>query len=192
MSRKKVEINKERGKRLRQLLLDRGMDQSELADKLNYTKEHISYVVNGHRNLTQDMAEAIVKIFPDVRVGWLLGIDKHMTNLDIIAEKGDTVLSCICAIEDVLKYSAFLLGYNVVEVENDSAKNCKENVQEYELNKSYWILTDSKSQTITITLSDYLELRDEVLRYSKFLLEGIIYRANNSWHPLSITPEDIK
>lgn len=189
MGRKKTEINQECGKRLRQLLSERGMDQRELADKLNYTKEHISYVINGHRNLTQDMAEAIVKIYPDVRVGWLLGIDKYKSNLDIMRERGNTVLSCICAIEEVLKYSASMLGYNVVEAGHTSDEGI---VQKYEDNKLYWMLTNSNAEKISITLGDYLVLRNEVLRYSQFLLEGIVHKANDSWNPLSITPEDIK
>ena len=68
MSRKRVEVNPIRGKRLKMLLTENGIDQQELADKIGYTKEHISYIINGRRNLTEEAAQAVVKQFPDTRI----------------------------------------------------------------------------------------------------------------------------
>lgn len=80
MSRKKVEINPIRGERLKMLLIENGVDQKELAEKIGYTKEHISYIINGRRNLTEDAAQAIIKLFPGTRIEWLMGYDEFKTN----------------------------------------------------------------------------------------------------------------
>lgn len=81
MSRKRVEVNPIRGKRLKMLLTENGIDQQELADKIGYTKEHISYIINGRRNLTEEAAQAVVKQFPDTRIEWLMGYDDFKTQL---------------------------------------------------------------------------------------------------------------
>lgn len=81
MSRKKVEINPIRGERLKMLLIENGVDQKELANKIGYTKEHISYIINGRRNLTEDAAQAIIKQFPGTRIEWLMGYDDFKTPL---------------------------------------------------------------------------------------------------------------
>lgn len=81
MSRKRVEVNPIRGERLKMLLIENGVDQKELADKIGYTKEHISYIINGRRNLTEDAAQAIIKQFPGTRIEWLMGYDDFKTSL---------------------------------------------------------------------------------------------------------------
>ena len=63
------------------LLTENGIDQQELADKIGYTKEHISYIINGRRNLTEEAAQAVVKQFPDTRIEWLMGYDDFKTQL---------------------------------------------------------------------------------------------------------------
>lgn len=79
MARKRAEINPIRGERLRSLLEKHSMEQQELAIKIGYTKEHISYIINGKRNLTEDAAERIVEMFPETRIEWLLGYDNYET-----------------------------------------------------------------------------------------------------------------
>lgn len=82
MGRKKVEINKIRGENLRMLLNENGMAQKELAEKIGYTKEHISYIINGKRNLREDAAKAIVGLFPPTRFEWLMGYDGYKTETE--------------------------------------------------------------------------------------------------------------
>lgn len=79
MGRKMTAINADRGQRLKILLAESGMRQDELADKIGYTKEHISYIVNGKRNLTEDAARAIIRLFPETRIEWLMGYDDCRT-----------------------------------------------------------------------------------------------------------------
>lgn len=79
MGRKRTEINPIRGQRLRELLSELDIDQKELAETIGYSPEHISYVINGRRNLTQDAAESIAKAIPGVRVEWLMALDNFRT-----------------------------------------------------------------------------------------------------------------
>lgn len=78
MARKRSEVNRIRGENLRKVLKYYGMTQNELAEKIGYTKEHISYIVNGRRNLTPEAAESIVALFPNVNLDWLMGIGGYM------------------------------------------------------------------------------------------------------------------
>lgn len=121
MARKPVKINPIRGEHLKALLSRHHMAHQDLAEKIGYSKEHISYVVNGKRNLTEDMADSIIqKVFPTVRKEYLLGIDEYETlqdvqsakdarikaSLDRIFEDGDIVI-------EFLHFIARSKGYNM-------------------------------------------------------------------------------
>lgn len=84
MGRKKTERFPERGKRLQTLLTESGMTQKELSQKIHFSKEHISYVVSGERNMSYEMARSIVSIFPSVRYEWLMGYDDFKTTDDYV------------------------------------------------------------------------------------------------------------
>ena len=52
-------IRRIQGERIKECMRERNVKSSELAEKLNYTPQHISYVINGKRRLTKDMAISI-------------------------------------------------------------------------------------------------------------------------------------
>lgn len=85
MGRKRAEINVIRGVRLKALLKSKGVEQQTLADMIGYSVEHISYIINGKRNLTEDAAKRIVELFPGTRISWLLGYDDYETESDRIS-----------------------------------------------------------------------------------------------------------
>lgn len=90
MGRKKTERFPERGKRLQTLLTESGMTQKELSQKIHFSKEHISYVVSGERNMSYEMARSIVSIFPSVRYEWLMGHDDFKTTDDYELHRAET------------------------------------------------------------------------------------------------------
>lgn len=189
MARKQTEVNPIRGERLRSLLEQHGMEQQELANRIGYTKEHISYIVNGKRNLTQEAAEAIVKIFPEARIGWLLGYEEHETNDDLILDVANEFVITEEAIIKLMRFAAKLLGYRLKW--SDSA--CEESdgegiVQEYDPNEVRFDLIKGRTK-FEITAEEERNFRDELARYSMFLLEGLIHQKNDTWHPFSITKE---
>lgn len=184
MARKRVEINKVCGERLRSLLKKYKMNQQELADEIGYTKEHISFVINGKRNLTPEAAEAIVEIFPDTRIGWLLGYEDYETDTDllnvIVKENLDTAL----AIEELLLFAAKYLGYQTettLVIEPGMFQNYNPNeIQGY-------LIKDNTH--IAITSDDVDFLVNEVARSAVFILEGLIHKKNDSWHPFYFKEE---
>ena len=63
------------GQRLKTLLKQHRKTQAWLAEQLHFAPEHISNIVTGKRGITADNARLIAKLFPDVRIEWLLGMD---------------------------------------------------------------------------------------------------------------------
>ncbi len=52
-------IRRVQGERIKECLRERNIKSSKLAEELNYTPQHISYVINGKRRLTKEMAISI-------------------------------------------------------------------------------------------------------------------------------------
>lgn len=68
MSRKHIEIDPERGRRLKSLIVKSKVTQYSIAEKLCYEPQHISNIVRGKRQLTEELAQRIVdEIFPSMR-----------------------------------------------------------------------------------------------------------------------------
>lgn len=84
MSRKRIEIDPECGRRLKSLLAKNKVSQCSLAEKLGNEPQHISNIVRGKRRLTPDLAQRIVdEVFPSINVEWLL----NRSDCETIAEK---------------------------------------------------------------------------------------------------------
>lgn len=112
MKRKAERVNPIRGARLKILLSEHHMEQKELADKMGYTKEHISYIVNGRRNLTADAAEAIVKLLPTANIDWLMGYSDFKTD----DQRVDTLIRGKNEITELITRQMALHGYHIVEM----------------------------------------------------------------------------
>lgn len=56
-------IKKLQLERIRECMHESGLTQKQIAENLNYTEQHISYVFNGKRALTVEMATELAKIF---------------------------------------------------------------------------------------------------------------------------------
>lgn len=84
MSRKRVQIDPECGRRLKGLLIRNKVPQCDLATKLGHEPQHISNIVRGKRRLTPDLAQRIVdEVFPSINVEWLL----NRSDCETIEEK---------------------------------------------------------------------------------------------------------
>lgn len=84
MARKKQKINKVRGQNLQTLLNEKKMSQIVLSSKIPYTKEHINSVINGHRNLTDEMARKVLAVeeFASESYEWLMDYTKFRTKTE--------------------------------------------------------------------------------------------------------------
>lgn len=63
MSRKKVEINENKAKRLRECIEQTGLTQKEFAKKVGYGEQNLSAILNNRKNLSDTLAEDIERVF---------------------------------------------------------------------------------------------------------------------------------
>lgn len=90
MGKRFPEINPKTGQRVKELCIDLGITQKELADKIHLSEKTVSSMVRGHSGVTRPTAEAIVCCFPEYRIEWLLGIDDVKTKYDMqLLDKAD-------------------------------------------------------------------------------------------------------
>ena len=164
MSKKRIEINPVRGERLKILLREKRIDQQTPADKIGYSKEHISYVVNGRRNLTEGAARAIIRLFPDIRIEWLMGYDefktiheKNVTPLLQALEKADDESQKLTT--GVLSFLS-LTNYKLrlVEKDGNSVSDLLKQVHDF-------AIIEHESQQISLSISEFNNLENEILDY---------------------------
>lgn len=163
MGRKKGEINKIRGERLRQLLSERGIDQKDLADKIGYTAEHISYVVNGKRNLTEDAARSIVNLFPPTRFEWLMGYDDYMTMSDLISHHTGNKSDRIDLVFKLLE----LHGYAINDITSEMPTHAEDGMEWKETTYSFAkngrtrFFKSNELMNLIQQIDDYVEMLSE-------------------------------
>ena len=91
------EHNKKVGKRVKELYKSHGMTQAKLAEALGYSDQNtISQIVNGHRSLTPEAANTLVRMFPEVSLDWLLGRSDYKN-------EGDRLMDLLLSNEVKLK-----------------------------------------------------------------------------------------
>jgi len=123
--RKKEEINKICGKRLRELISASNLTQYEFADKINYTEQQVSYMVNGKRRITPDAAMRIAEMFPPTRFEWLLGLDDFKTPFEIKLNKPiKKAFEILCTRDYIIRFAP-VLGFEFVEHEFSKTKGWK-------------------------------------------------------------------
>lgn len=190
MARKKSEVNIEerdalrklRGDNLRKVLLSHGMSQSTLAEKIGYTPEHVSYIVNGTRNLTLQAAEKVVDLFPDVRLDWLMGYGGYMNWEEEVAAEAEELSNSFAKdmrLENALKEFIECLGYKVyvrlggikhedgVTYHDDSVEACR------------IVAPNGQKEEIT-----YKELQQIIYNITSFAKNELSKQFDESWQLL--------
>ena len=177
MGRNPVEINPIRGQRLKQLLSEQKMMQRELAEKINCTKEHISYIVRGKRNLTEEIAEKIILLFPHVRFEWLMGFDDFESDfskeVDAFGQWGKEEETRRKAV----KALAFLSGYEIEDIYDfmQVKGNCpveeiiKFNTRGYPIKQNGEVVSYIPAEKFNLLALDIQELAE--LRIKSYLRE---------------------
>ncbi len=115
MARKKEEINKICGKRLRQVISKNNLTQALFAEKFDCAEQTVSYIVNGKRRLTSANARRIANMFPPTRFEWLLGYDDYETELEKKIREAVQEYSKELFFLDYVQKSAMILGYSILE-----------------------------------------------------------------------------
>lgn len=151
MSRKQQEINQERGKRLsviiKESIKEKGRNKI-FAEKFGYTKEHISQILGGNRNLTEDFAARIITEYPKYRIEWLMGYDDFKTQADVVSHVINQAQS-----EQDMMFSALLLlgtlnGYSISSPKVYNGMSAEQAIGE--IKAGYSINKDGKTIRLSI------------------------------------------
>lgn len=161
MSRKRMPINPEAGRRLKSLLVTKGIQQGEFADRIGYTEQHISQIIGGKRRLTPEAAQKVVELIPGTRFEWLMGYDRFETDgarsqEDFERRKKGTS-ACYTFMGEVAKS----LGYDVGEISDPCVEVgiC---------------VTNDDGTAKNIPLEKYTDIAREIVHYSTFLLKDLL------------------
>ena len=177
MARKRSEVNTIRGKRLGELLSWHDIDQKDFAEKIGYTKEHISYVINGHRNLTLDAAEKIVKMFPEIRIEWLMGYDDYPTRLDADAAPLIHEIDARKGSRGAMLMLARLAGYEITAAAEDGAKCYRVAISSAGYSKEQinlvYVISKGGKEIGRCDDSKYHALAKEVAEFAEFKLQKL-------------------
>lgn len=111
MGRKKEEINPKSGERLKKVISESGMTQSQFADWLGYTEQHLSLIVTGKRRLTPETAQRIAEEYPPIQRDWLMGYSKYRTNAERAKAQLQKCMDEAEALYEPMKLLAGLHGY---------------------------------------------------------------------------------
>ena len=168
MPRKKVEINPECGKRLRELLKESGIKQKELAKKLNYDPRHISNIITGKKRLTPETSYRIADMF-HIRAEWLLCQDDYRTR-----EEKDTASKK--AWEEGMRASAFYDKIFRCFIEGlEDMRGYGLHTGESDLLGKYIAVTNAIGEPVgAIPVESFKKLQMEVENYASYLVKRII------------------
>ncbi len=98
------------GERLKEICTRKELSLNELAERIGYDTAQLYNITaaKSTRNISKNMAQEIKRVFPDIRLEYLLGVDEYMTqeNVDDVFESAwnetvetdtsaDPFLSCL-------------------------------------------------------------------------------------------------
>ena len=59
-------------KRIEKLLIQKGLSASEFSKKINIQRSSVSHILNGRNKPSLEVITKICKVFPDVKLNWLV------------------------------------------------------------------------------------------------------------------------
>lgn len=59
-------------KRIQKLLIQKGLSASEFSKKINIQRSSVSHILNGRNKPSLEVITKICKVFPDVKLDWLV------------------------------------------------------------------------------------------------------------------------
>lgn len=79
MARTRQKVNPKSADRLKQFYREHKITQERLSEVTGISQNTLSRIANGKAALSHVVATEIVKVFPDIRVEWLMGLDDYRT-----------------------------------------------------------------------------------------------------------------
>lgn len=153
--------------RLNEIIREQNVTQKQLADLVKTTPQTINKACRGER-LTKDMAESIVKAFPDAgyNVAWLLGYSRHKTiedqerSIQLFKDTFEEVTIKRRAELTIVLAKLYLLAgfpttYNAVSM----------------------TVKDHDGKSITLQMDELKELEDDIFAFLKYRLRKLIEKG---------------
>lgn len=175
------EINKKRGNHVKQLLEDNNKTQVWLAEQLYLQPEHLNMMLNGKRNLGEDKIQAIAKLFPDVKLDWLLGISDYKTDsehfvnaLSQCKREGDLLM---VGLQAFAQLSGYKIAFTSPPI-SDSRRKAPVEAWIKMVQDGYTI--SSKEGSAVISLEDMNRLQNEICDFVEFKLKRICKKGDNN------------
>ena len=171
MGRKKREVNQESAKRLKQLIKESGIKYSALAKKVHCSQQHLCYMANGQRTISPDMAEAICKQFPGTSVAWLLCLDDYRTADEAIYAFMRKTQSLTDSLREIIIAAARNTEYQITYLDGGG--------------KTSFYLEREGEDAIPFTRDEKMDIADDILDYTAFLLQKYIRKKKGDPDPVS-------
>ena len=176
MSRRKTEINPLRAERLKKLIEESGLTQTAFSNKVHYSQQLISHIINKKVALTEGTAKDILSYYPKYRFNWLMGYDDYMTEDDLLNGEIGRLKSRNDLMHNGIYSFLQLIGCNLEETFNFSLQDCKEASAEEITNRitnaGYIINYDGKS--ISMSLDEFNSFTREISDYIAFRLQHMM------------------
>lgn len=170
MSRPKSEINPVPGQRLKTILDEQGMSQSELSRQIHLSQQTISRMIQGTASVTPQTAGQVIALFPQYRESWLMGYDDQKTGSDSLNAFFQNVNAESDKLWNMLLSAATLEGYEITFADPKNAYT--------QAVRGYTISRDGKSASISI--GDMNNLQNEISYYIGCALQRIIDKQNKT------------
>ena len=171
MAKPSEEIARLRGERVKALLKRYKWTQTRLAKELNIQTTVLNAKLNGPRTINEGDAIQIAKLFPPVKVGWIMGVDRFPTQ----GEEMQGVLDQARQEGHLLNvgFGAFatLIGYSVTPPQLPETAHV--NTMISILNQGYTLSKGGKTVSLSIAEMNRLQNRicDHIETELKYLFQ---------------------
>lgn len=177
MDEKTKIFNQKVGKRLREVLdgivdeKGKRISHGTISRAIGVTEQHLSYIINGHKPLTSDVAKKIIDCYcPETRISYLLGYDDDRTEKDVSINalrkgmfEGNSMLMGLVSFGK-------LCGFNFSVYDPDQDERNATKVIE---NLSSWYTIKKDGQTVKLSIDDMNQLENEICDFIEFKLNKL-------------------
>lgn len=178
MSKIDPEINRKRGEHVKELLKQNNRTQVWLAEQLYVQPEHLNMMLNGKRNLGEDRIQAIARLFPDVKLDWLLGLTDYKTTGEFLASELSQCQHEGELLMIGLRAFAQLSGYEITfsaPASSDDQRTAPVETWLKMFREGYTV--SGKEGSVTISLEDMNRLQNEICDFVEFKLNRLCERG---------------
>lgn len=179
MGKKIKKVNPICGQRLKTILTEQKMTQKTLAQRLFMTEPTISDIIHGRANLTRDNAEAVINLFPEYNISWLLGLDDSVS---LLLGQDDDFYKYSVREEDkgtlLLKAVYKSERQKHVTAELEALSNlCKFVGYEAVYDGETLFITTNRNEKLSFALESLTELQEDVKAFLDYRLKKMVEKG---------------